>query len=274
MRILVLGAKGMLGREIQEMFTGVYDVYVDNKETLDILNRKMIFKRIKEVAPDIVVNCAAYTNINRAEDEVEHSMQINGYAVEHIAKACNNFSAKLIQLSTNHVFDGTQNEPYHEDSSKFPQNVYGKSKSLGEDLALNYCQKTYIVRSSWLYGTHGNNFVHQMLELGKNNETIKVIDNQLATPTWTRDLGFKIKELIEENCPYGVYHFTNEGETSWYEFAKYIFKIKDINVELVPITDNDLQQKAKHPNYAVLKNTKTEQLRAWQDALHDYLGVY
>jgi len=274
MRILILGAKGMLGREIQEMFTGKFDVYVDNRDTLDILNKKMVFKRIKEVSPDLVINCAAFTNIDQAENEIELSMQINGYAVEHIAKACEHFSSKLIQFSTNYVFDGTQDIPYTEDSAKYPQNVYGKSKSLGEDLATNYCSQTYIVRTSWLYGTHGNNFVNQMLELSKNNEIIKVINNQYGCPTWTKDLVYKIYEIIAQNPEYGIYHFANNGEATWHDFAKLIFSLKNINVQLTPLPDSEFKQKAKRPAYCVLENSKTEPLRDWEEAVQDYLGVY
>ncbi len=274
LRVLIIGAKGMLGRELQVMFTGQYDVYIDNKSTLDITNKKMVHKRIKEVSPDVVINCAAFTDIDKAEDEIDLSMQVNGYAVEYVARACESFGAKLVQFSTEYVFDGSKRQPYGEDSKKYPQNVYGKSKSLGEDLAINYCSNTYIIRTSWLFGTYGRNFVNRILELSKNNEYIKVINNQIGCPTWTKDLGFEVKQILENGYPPDIYHITNDGETTWYDLAKEIFKYKDININIIPTPDTDFAQKAKRPSYCVLGNNKIDTLRPWDEAIKEYLGVF
>lgn len=269
---LIIGAKGSLGRELQDLLIGKFDIYIDDKDTLDITNGKVVFKRIKEVEPDVVFNCAAINDIDKAEQNVDETMQINGYAVENIAKACENFGAVLVQFSTGCVFNGETKEPYTEDSDKFPQNIYGKSKALGEDFALNYCSKTYIIRTSWTYGAYGYNFIKALLEKAKQGRDIKVMSKCKGTPTWIRDIGNQIRIMLEERYPYGVYHVVNEGMTDFYDLAQKIFELKELRAKLVPIEGEEVLEHSLP--YNPLINTKIGPLRTWEEALSEYLRVF
>ncbi len=274
MKILVTGANGMFGQDlcpILEDADFVDEVIETDIETLDITNELQVKSFIKEENPDIVIHCAAYTNVDKAENEQELAEKINVQGTENIAKACKSADAILVLISTDYVFDGEKKEKYLTDDKPNPINVYGRTKFEAEKVVQKICDKYYIVRTSWLYGHHGKNFVETMLNLAKENKEIKVVDNQTGCPTWTVDLSEALTDLLEENPQYGIYHICGSGETSWYNFAKEIFKIANTNANLIPCKDYEYNAKAKRPNYSVLENNGV--CGSWKHSLKKYMDL-
>jgi dTDP-4-dehydrorhamnose reductase len=200
-------------------------------------------------------------------------MEINGEANGHLASICNDLGAYLMYFSTDYVFNGTKEEGYKEDDSPSPINTYGTSKLRGEELIQQNTDKFFIIRTSWLFGMHGINFVKTMLDLADKKRKITVVNDQIGKPTYTKDLAKAIYSLISENqADSGIYHLVNEGETSWYDFAKKIFELAKIDVQLSPISSEELNRPAKRPRISTLLNTKLPKLRHHHEALHDYLN--
>ncbi len=271
MKILVTGAKGMLGRDLCPMLEdNDFDVIETDIENLDITNELQVNSVLKKECPDFVIHCAAYTNVDKAEDEKDLAEKINSTATEYIAKATKKIGSTLIYISTDYVFDGTKNSPYMPDDEPNPINEYGKSKLNGEKAIKKICDKYYILRTSWLYGHHGKNFVETMLSL-KDQTELNVVDDQNGCPTWTVDLSDAIISIIEENPEYGIYHTCGAGSTSWYGFAKEIFKLSKIEVSLKPCNTNEYPRPAKRPKYSIMDNDGI--LRDWKLALKDYLEL-
>lgn len=271
MKILVTGAKGMLGRDLCPMLEdNDFDVIETDIENLDITNELQVNSVLKKECPDFVIHCAAYTNVDKAEDEKDLAEKINSTATEYIAKATKKIGATLIYISTDYVFDGTKNSPYMPDDEPNPINEYGKSKLNGETAIQKICDKYYILRTSWLYGHHGKNFVETMLSL-KDQTELNVVDDQNGCPTWTVDLSDAIISIIEENPEYGIYHTCGAGSTSWYGFAKEIFKLSKIEVNLKSCNTNEYPRPAKRPKYSIMDNDGI--LRDWKLALKDYLEL-
>ena len=229
MKVFVTGVKGQLGHDVVDELEkrGHEAIGVDIDE-MDITDAGSVDRVIREASPDAVIHCAAYTAVDKAEDDIELCTKLNKNAVSYLAKAAEANWGEFIQISTDYVFDGTKYLPYNEGDVPCPNSVYGKTKLAGETNALEYCKKTMIIRTAWLYSTFGNNFVKTMLRLGKEKETLGVVFDQIGTPTYARDLARAIFTAIYKGVVPGVYHFSDEGVCSWYDFAKAIHRIAGI----------------------------------------------
>lgn len=270
-KILVTGANGMLGQDLCPMLEDCgYEVIETDIDNLDITNELQTMRVISDVKPDYVIHCAAYTNVDKAEEDLKTAQLININGTENIAKACNANNATLVYISTDYVFDGTATQPYKTNDKTNPINNYGMTKCKGEEAVQKFCKKHYITRTSWLYGHHGKNFVETMLAMADKPE-LKVVDDQKGCPTWTVDLSEAIITLLEEEADYGIYHACGEGCTTWYNFAKQIFEYKGLKVNLQPCTTEEFPRLAKRPQYSVMDNNGL--LRNWKLALQEYLEL-
>ncbi len=269
MKILILGAKGMLGNDLVKTFSEE-ELTAWDVNDLDITDEKAVDEKISTLQPEIVINAAAYTDVDGAESNKELCFKINAYAVGNIAKACSKINASLVHISTDYIFDGKK-EGYSEDDVQNPIGVYGASKALSEKLILENTDKYFIVRTSWLYGVNGKNFVETMLRLGKEKDSIDVVNDQFGCPTYTKDLALKIKEIIEK--PFGIYHVTNDASCSWYDFAKKIFELSGMKTKVNPVTTDKFPRPAQRPKFSILLSTKISKPRNWEDALKEYLEV-
>ena len=268
-KILVTGANGMLGQDLCPILEDSgYEVIETDIDTLDITNSKIVSDVLKENKPDIVIHCAAYTNVDKAEEDLHTAELINVTGTENIAEACGKLGITLVYISTDYVFDGTKNEPYKPNDRTNPINNYGMTKYEGEEAVRSLCEKYYVARTSWLYGHHGKNFVETMLSLADKPE-IKVVDDQIGCPTWTVELANGIVKILSK--PYGTYHICGSGHTSWYGFAREIFVQSGLNVNLIPCTTYEFPRPAKRPSYSVMDNDKI--CRNWQAALKDYIEL-
>lgn len=271
MRILVTGAKGMLGQDLcPTLEDNGFEVIETTSKSLDVTNLNKINEVLSVEKPDMVIHCAAYTNVDGAEENLKEATLINVTGTENIAKVCSQNDITLIYISTDYVFDGTKNSPYVPEDKTNPINNYGLTKLQGEEAVKKYCKKYYITRTSWLYGHHGKNFVETMLSLADKRE-LKVVDDQIGCPTWTIELSQGLIELIEEMPEYGIYHICGSGSTSWYGFAKEIFKQLKINMNLIPCSTDEFPRQAKRPRYSVMDNG--EICRDWRIALKEYLAL-
>lgn len=259
-KILIFGAGGMLGRELCNVFP---DAIKLKHSDIDIQNRKMVLKTIGMEKPDVVINAAAYTSVDDCEENQELAFGVNGIAPGYIAEGCSNSGAKLIHYSSDYVFDGSKKE-YIESDLPNPINVYGSSKLMGEKNIIQNTNNYRIIRTSWLFGAYGVNFVDTMLKLKERMETVRVVNDQFGKPTYAYDLARKTVEIV--GLGPGIYHITNEGVCSWYEFASAIID------NVTPCKSKEFVRKAKRPTYSVLVNTKTTLMRHWKDALAEYLN--
>ncbi|MCD7879549.1 MAG: dTDP-4-dehydrorhamnose reductase [Candidatus Gastranaerophilales bacterium] len=270
MKVLVTGAKGMLGQDLCPILEDEgFDVIETDIDNMDITQIESVEQVLSNYQPDFIVHCAAYTNVDKAEEDKETAFKINKTGTENIAKIAKNLNITLIYISTDYVFDGSKKEKYQTNDPVNPINVYGESKLAGEK-AVQECDKYYITRTSWLYGHHGKNFVETMLSL-RNKEELKVVDDQVGCPTWTVELANGIVKIIKENLPYGIYHVCGSGETSWYGFAKKIFELSNIQVNLIPCTSEEFPRPAKRPFNSIMENNKI--CRNWESALKNYLEL-
>ena len=276
MRVMVTGAAGQLGYDVIKRLN---ELGIEAKGTdiqdLDLTKQDEVIASIAAYKPDAVVHCAAYTAVDLAEDEREKCALINVEASRNVAMGCKHIGAKMVYISTDYVFDGQGEEPFEEESAKDPINVYGFTKSQGEDVCLELVEKLFIVRISWVFGVNGKNFVKTMLRLGAQREKLTVVCDQIGSPTYTRDLAVLLCQMIQTD-KYGVYHATNEGYCSWQEFARTIMEKAGLNCQVDPILSADYPAKAKRPNNSRLSKTKLdeagfERLPSWQDALERYL---
>lgn len=272
MKIAILGASGMLGTDLMTVLNQKLDTYGFDRDVVDITKEDTIVKAVQPIKPDWIINCAAYTAVDLCETESERAFQINGYAVKNIAVAAKQVGAKVIHISTDYVFDGARQEGYREDDMKNPLSVYGKSKALGEDILLaEYPEGAYLVRTAWLYGKHGNNFVTTILDLAKKKELLKVVNDQVGSPTCTIDVSQGILSLLWGNDQPGIYHMVNSGACSWFDFAKEIYSLKKLPVTVTPIPTTEFPRPAKRPAYSILVNTKLPTFRHWKEALQAFL---
>jgi len=279
MKILILGARGMLGHDLMAVFKKYHPLGWDIKN-LDITKSKQVLTKISQVKPDVVINAAAYTDVDAAEKNKILARQINSQAVGYLAQTCLKLNAIFIHLSTDYVFSGHKRGGYYEkDRSVKPLNFYGQSKLGGEKEILklkNRGLKYYLIRTAWLFGpkTHPHqhkNFVDAILSLAKRKKRIKVVDDQFGSPTYSADLAQAIKAMVEKKLPSGIYHLTNSGTTTWYKFAKSIISLSKKKLEIFSCRSEDYPLPAKRPQYSILLNTKLPYLRPWQNALRDYL---
>lgn len=258
-KTLIIGADGMLGFDLCKAFP---DAVKFTHKDIDITDREQVLESIQKVNPNLVINAAAYTDVDSCEDHQELALKVNGYGPGYIAEACNGIGATLVHFSTDYVFDGSKKE-YIESDTPDPINVYGRSKLIGEQKIAENLEDYRIIRISWLFGTHGKNFVETMLRLSGEMAQVKVVNDQFGKPTYTVDLANKIMEIAELEA--GIYHVTNEGICSWYEFASAAIS------NTVPCTSEEFPRKARRPKYSVLVNNKTNPMRHWKEAIKDYL---
>ena len=279
MQILVTGSQGMLGTDLCRilMDSSEYQVSGIDIQEADITSKNAIDSYLKEKPFDIIIHCAAYTDVDGSEKEPELAYAINGKGTENIALLAQRLGAKLVYISTDFVFDGNKNEPYIESDIPNPISAYGKSKLVGEQYVQQLLTEYYLIRTSWLYGKHHKNFVDTILSKAKEGELLRVVNDQLGSPTYSIDLAIAIKNLIKTE-KFGIYHISNSGICSWYDIACEILKIEmiDDKVKVVPITSEELGRLANRPKYSKLDTTKYEQttgqsLRPWQDAVKEYL---
>lgn len=277
MKILILGHKGMLGSDLFLRLFAYHDVTGKDIEDIDIASRGACEDAIAGTEPDIVINTAAYTNVDGCESDHDTCFSVNAEGVKNIALACRKKRIKIVHFSTDYVFDGTRKTPYQEDDKCAPLNVYGKSKLAGEQYLTQFSDNFLLIRSAWLYGKIGKNFVKTIIEKAKTEKVLKIVDDQIGSPTFTWDLSAAVQLLIERQHT-GIYHITNRGNCSWYEFAVKIVKsacIPDVTVK--PIKSNELDRPAKRPHYSVLtcrkfSETTGKVMRYWQVALDDYIS--
>ncbi len=280
--ILITGAHGQLGNEIQNVLQpdGEFKLFSTDVETLDITDLQAIDKFITDNAIDIVVNCAAYTAVDKAEEDTELCHKLNSLAVENIANAAKNNNAKVIHISTDYVFDGTNYMPYIETDIPNPNSVYGSSKLKGEIKLMEILPSSIIIRTAWLYSPYGNNFVKTMLRLGQEKNSLSVVCDQIGTPTYAHDLAIAIASILKSNdWKNGVYHFSNEGATSWYDFTKAIHRIAGITTcEVQPVSSDKYPTKAKRPFYSVLNKEKIKSsfnitIPYWEESLDKCIKI-
>lgn len=270
MKILVTGANGMLGQDLCPILEDEdYDVIETDIHNLDFTNPDETEKVIKSCLPDYIIHLGAYTNVDKAEEEKEAAYKINVSGTQNIAGVCQKLGITLIYISTDYVFDGTKEGKYIPSDKPNPVNVYGETKLKGEEI-VQQCDKYYIVRTSWLYGHHGKNFVETMISLADKPE-IKVVNDQKGCPTWTVELSNGILDIIENKLPYGIYHVCGSGETTWYDFAKEIFRLTGMSVNLKECSSKEFQRPAKRPANSSMENNGI--LRDWKTALKEYIEL-
>ncbi len=276
MRLLVTGVRGQLGHDLRNELEkrGHECVGVDIEE-MDITDAAACQKVISESGVSGVIHCAAYTAVDAAEDNVELCMKINRDGTENIAKVCEELDIPMMYISTDYVFDGTGTRPWEPDDERDPLNVYGDSKYQGELAVTNHLEKYYIVRISWVFGINGKNFIRTMLRLGKERGAVSVVNDQIGSVTYTFDLARLLVDMMETDR-YGIYHATNEGILSWYDFAAEIFRQAGMDVTVTPCTSDEFPAKAKRPTNSRMDKSKLiengfEPLPDWKDALARYL---
>ena len=271
--ILVIGSGGMLGQDLLALL-GERGRGVDLPD-IDITDMRSVQQVLTALKPRVVVNCAAYTDVDGCETNAETAMQVNAEGVAFLAMITRELGAKLVQISTDYVFDGSKGSPYQEDDLQKPLNVYGESKLAGE-LNVDINPDNLLVRTQWLYGLHGKNFVETMLKLGQEKTELTVVDDQIGSPTWTMDLARGILALVDKDCR-GTYHCANSGHTSWNGFARAIFEESGMSVQVDPMTTEQLNRPARRPLYSTLDCSKLAAdtgfiAQPWQEAMKQYLA--
>ncbi|MDA3816729.1 MAG: dTDP-4-dehydrorhamnose reductase [Prolixibacteraceae bacterium] len=281
-KILVTGANGQLGNEIRRLcknFPGLEFIFTD-VDMLDITNPDAVSVFMEASKPAIVVNCAAYTDVDRAEDDVKNARKVNALAPQVLAAACAMQSAFLIHISTDYVFDGKKTEPYTEEDEPNPMSVYGSSKLEGEEKIQTVFDDYVIIRTSWLYSEYGSNFMRKIISKGDESEFVEVVDDQIGSPTYARDLANSIIDIIVKSIlnpqaylP-GIYHYANQGTCSWAEFTQEIFDLASVDCKVVPVSTDKFPTKAKRPAYSVLDTKKVRSsfgigIPNWRDSLKE-----
>ena len=277
MKILILGYKGMLGNDLVLRFIDSHDVIGRDIEDFDIASASACEQIISDAEPDIVINAAAYTDVDGCESNKEMCCSVNAEGVKNIAMICKGRGIKVVHFSTDYVFNGKKGSPYLEDDLCDPINVYGWSKLAGEQYLQQYSNNFLLIRSSWLYGRNGKNFVKTIIEKARTEKNLKVVDDQVGSPTFTWDLASAVQLLVEGQYT-GIFHITNRGNCSWYEFAQRIVKFSSVNeISVTPIKSDVLARPAKRPPYSVLSCRKFiastgKTMRYWQVALDDFIS--
>jgi dTDP-4-dehydrorhamnose reductase len=276
MKVLVTGSGGMLASDLVPcLLEQGYEVVPLLHNKLDITDLEAVKITASTFEPDLIMNCAAYTKVDQAEKEESAALRANGLGVQNLCLTCQEQDIPLVHFSTDYVFDGTKKGSYIIHDEPNPVNAYGRSKLLGEKHVLWLLDKFYLIRSSWLFGIHGPNFVNTMLELGQRQKSVAVVNDQTGCPTWTHHLSQAVVELIETGR-YGIYHITNYGPTTWFDFAREIFQLSNLNIKVTPITSNELSQAARRPLNSVLDpfplpEILGREMPSWKQALRQYL---
>ncbi len=280
MNILVTGCNGQLGNEIQQLEVAYpnYTFFNTDVADLDITDKEAIKNFVEEHKIDGIVNCAAYTAVDKAESNEELCTLLNAQAPAYLAEAIESRKGFLIQISTDYVFDGTKHTPYTETDETCPNSIYGCTKLAGEKACIENCTRTMIIRTAWLYSTFGNNFVKTMIKLGQTQDSLGVIFDQIGTPTYARDLAKAIMTAINQGVIPGIYHFSNEGVISWYDFTKAIHRIAHIKgCKVNPLHTEEYPTPANRPHYSVLdktkiKNTYNIDIPYWEESLEECIN--
>lgn len=274
-KVVVLGSEGMLGWDLVGALSSAHNVLGFDKNDIDITRQRATADFLGDIAPDCVVNAAGYTDVDRCEKMVRKAFIVNGEGVKNVAQACRYIGAKLVHISTDYVFDGQKGSPYHEEDPPNPINIYGESKLMGERYVERYLDDYLIIRTQWLYGKHGPNFVETILALAEKMPRIEVVNDQTGSPTFTIDLSAAIQRLVERDVR-GIFHVSNQGACSWYEFALEIVRSSnEARAEIVPITSKTLNRAAPRPSLSVLDCRKFQGatgmiMRSWREGLKDY----
>lgn len=283
--ILITGANGQLGSELQKLFPlhPYYHYFSTDVDTLNLCNKNEVASYFAQTQPDYIINCAAYTAVDRAEDDRELCYAVNRDAVRNLAEAARG-KAKIIHISTDYVFDGTKKFPLNELDTPNPTSIYGKSKLEGEQVLEEILPENMIIRTAWLYSSFGNNFVKTMIRLGKEKESLNVVSDQIGTPTYAADLAGTILDIIdrcenENTFPAGIYHYSNEGFCSWHDFCVKIFELTGLKCKVNPIPTSAYPTKASRPMYSVLDKTKIKtifglEIPKWEDSLKKCIEIF
>ncbi|MEK1366963.1 dTDP-4-dehydrorhamnose reductase [Limosilactobacillus fermentum] len=274
--ILITGATGQLGSELRNLLDErnvAYDAF--DSHGLDITDEETVMKKVEELQPKVIYHCAAYTAVDNAEDQYKAAnWQVNETGTQNIAQAAKKVGALLVYVSTDYVFDGTNPGEYKEDDPTNPKNEYGKAKLAGEEIVKQTLDNYYIVRTSWVFGKYGRNFVYTMLRLAKDHDRLPVVNDQFGRPTWTRTLAEFVTYLVDNKSPYETYQLSNDDSCSWYEFAKEILADKD--VEVAPVTSKEYPQKAYRPRHSIMSLEKAKatgyEIPTWQEALKEFMS--
>ena len=274
-KILITGAHGQLGTELCHLLDEKqldYDAF--GSKELDITDQQQVNTKLNELHPQVVFHCAAYTAVDQAEDEdKERNWLVNATGTENVAKAAQTIGATLVYISTDYVFDGTKQGEYQVDDPTHPMNEYGKAKLAGEKAVQQIMDKYYIIRTSWVFGQYGHNFVYTMLKLAETHDHLTVVDDQVGRPTWTRTLAEFMLYAVQKQVPHGIYQLSNDGACSWYEFAQEILKDKDVTIS--PVTSAEYPQKAYRPKHSVMSLDKVKEtgfiVEGWALALNNFM---
>ncbi|WCN38100.1 dTDP-4-dehydrorhamnose reductase [Aneurinibacillus uraniidurans] len=276
-KVLVTGGNGQLGTDVALLLKRhSYDVYAYGRDRLDITNQSQVQDVVRQIQPDVIIHTAAYTKVDQAETDSDMAYLVNAVGTRNIAVEAERYQAKLIYISTDYVFDGTADTPYSEFASVNPVSMYGKSKWAGEEFVRQLCSRFFIVRTSWVYGKHGHNFVKTMLRLAETRNELRVVHDQIGSPTYTVDLALFLLQLLQTEA-YGTYHASNSGVCSWYEFACAIFEEAGLShIQVHPIPTAEYPLPAPRPAYSVLDHMmirlqNMSDLRHWREGLQSFL---
>lgn len=275
MKVLITGGRGQLGMDLERILSNFYEVFAFGRDNLDVTDQEQVIKQIEKLRPDVVIHCAAYTAVDQAETDAKQAYQVNAEGTRNVVLAAEKIGAKICYISTDYVFDGQGEKPYKEYDAARPLTVYGRSKLAGEQWVRDLSTKFFIVRTSWVFGKHGRNFVKTILQRGREKGRLTVVMDQFGSPTYTVDLASFLCQLIATG-KYGIYHASNTGFCSWYEFAKEIIRISGIPTEIIPCTTDEYPRPARRPAYSVLdheaiRRNGFREFPPWQEALRRFL---
>ncbi len=277
-KIVIFGSNGMLGSAAVEVFSRKFEIIAHDIDSVDICDNAAVEEVIASKKPSLILNCAAYTDVDGCEKNRETAFRVNAEGPRNIAVNSSKYGARVIHISTDYIFDGQKNTPYTETDTPSPINVYGSSKLEGEKNVMSHAKDSLIIRTSWLYGPSGKNFVSTLTNLPKNESVLKVISDQKGKPTYTYDLAEAILNAVEKQLK-GVVNICNSGECSWYEFAVEIFNLLERRIDVKPVSSEEYKMPASRPKNSVLSMEKYEyavgfKMRSWEEALKDYLKIY
>ena len=275
MKVLIIGGKGLLGTNIASILDKIFDLTICDIDTWDITDRTSGESHIEKYHPDVLINLAAMTDVDGCEDKRELAERINAYGAGVVADLCREYNIHFVHISTDYVFDGKKTIPYKENDPTNPMSVYGATKLMGEQAVLEKNPSSLIIRAQWLYGKGGQNFITKVVKIAQQSGTLRVVNDQRGSPTYTKDLAGPLIALIEKEKT-GIYHIANSGSCTWFDFAQEIFTLLKMDVSITPISSSELERKASRPSYSVFDMWKFQKdtglkMRPWQEALREYL---
>ncbi|MCP4714383.1 MAG: dTDP-4-dehydrorhamnose reductase [Deltaproteobacteria bacterium] len=277
MRLLVVGSSGMLARDVIRQFKGTCELFECDYPHFDLCDQPLVMREVASIRPDVIINCAAYTDVDGCENEKARAFAVNADGVRNLALACKETGSRLVHVSTDFVFDGNKNTPYDEDDLTNPLSVYGSSKLAGEAHIREVLERYVIVRTSWLFGKGGNNFVETIKRLAGERDELRIVDDQKGCPTFAADLAQALSALISSSAQ-GVFHVSNSGPCTWYEFGRKIVELSSLAARVTPVSSDEFPRPARRPANSVMNTQKYydqtgKQLRPWQEALQDYFRM-